>query len=93
VFPDRLKHAKVFPLCKKGTKSYIGNYRPLSQLSVFFFKNSRKGFLEFRNLFPESQHGHMPNRNTSTVLNEMLRKTVQSFEHDSVSILSTNAVL
>jgi len=35
IFPDRLKHAVVKPLFKKGDKSKISNYRPISILSSF----------------------------------------------------------
>ena len=30
IFPERLKVAKVTPIFKKGEKSSISNYRPLS---------------------------------------------------------------
>jgi Notch-like protein len=35
VFPQRLKYAVVKPLYKKGERSCISNYRPLSLLSSF----------------------------------------------------------
>jgi len=35
IFPDRLKYAVVKPLLKKGDKSKISNYRPISILSSF----------------------------------------------------------
>jgi hypothetical protein len=34
-FPDQLKIAKVKPLCKKGCKTDVANYRPVSLISVF----------------------------------------------------------
>jgi hypothetical protein len=35
IFPDRLKYAVVKPLFKKGNRSSISNYRPMSMLSSF----------------------------------------------------------
>ena len=34
VFPEKLKLAKVSPVFKKGNKSDMNNYRPISVLSV-----------------------------------------------------------
>jgi Notch-like protein len=35
IFPDRLKYAVVKPIFKKGDRSNITNYRPISMLSSF----------------------------------------------------------
>ena len=35
IFPDRLKYAVVMPIFKKGDRSNITNYRPISMLSSF----------------------------------------------------------
>jgi hypothetical protein len=34
-FPDQLKIIKVKPLYKKGSDTDVGNYRPVSLISVF----------------------------------------------------------
>ena len=34
IVPDELKLARVIPLFKKNIKTEVGNYRPLSTLSV-----------------------------------------------------------
>jgi hypothetical protein len=35
VFPDHLKYAVIKPLYKKDDKVDVGNYRPVSMLTVF----------------------------------------------------------
>ena len=35
IFPDTLKIARVTSIFKSGSKSEMGNYRPISVLSVF----------------------------------------------------------
>jgi hypothetical protein len=35
VVPDQFKLATVIPIYKKGSKSVVSNYRPISLLSVF----------------------------------------------------------
>lgn len=94
-FPNRLKYAKVFPLHKKGSKSNLNNYRPLSQLSVFskilesVVKVRLVGFLEAFNLLSPSQHGFIRNKSTSSALNSILNKIVTSIENKfAVSVLS-----
>lgn len=32
--PQSFKHATVIPICKKGAKDDVGNYRPISLTSV-----------------------------------------------------------
>ena len=38
VFPEKMQHAKVIPLFKKGCPLTVSNYRPISLLSVFSFR-------------------------------------------------------
>jgi hypothetical protein len=45
IFPDRMKFSVIKPLHKKGTTKEFENYRPISLLTFFFFKNFRKNYL------------------------------------------------
>ena len=45
IFPDRLKYPEVQLLFKKGKKTEISNYCPISLLPSFF-KNYRKDYLQ-----------------------------------------------
>jgi len=42
IFPDHLKIAVVKPLCKKGDKTSIKNYRPILLLMGIFLRYLRK---------------------------------------------------
>ena len=35
IFPEKMQHAKIIPLFKKGCPETVSNYRPISVLSVF----------------------------------------------------------
>ena len=35
IFPEKMKIAKVYPICKKGDISILSNYRPVSVLPCF----------------------------------------------------------
>ncbi len=58
--------ANVTPLIKKGTKGNLGNYRPISLISVpckvmeSILKDRIMNHLIENNLIKESQHGFMP---------------------------------
>lgn len=47
IFPQPLKHATVIPIYKNGPKDKLGNYRPISLLSIIskIFEKLMKKFL------------------------------------------------
>ena len=76
--PQDWKTANISPIHKKGSKSEVGNYRPISLTSCIckvLERLIRKSLLEhlFNNeLISERQHGFLPGRSCSTQLLEMM---------------------
>lgn len=74
VFPDQLKKARVTPIHKKGQKSSVDNYSPisiLSNLSKPFEKLIHSRLLEFfsrNNIINENQYGFQPRSNTTSAV-------------------------
>ena len=74
IFPEALKLAIVKPLFKKGDQEEIGNYRPVSMLSVFskiletLMYNRLLAFLNRSAFFHDFQHGFVKNKSTTTAL-------------------------
>ena len=54
IFPDRMKVAKVTPIFKKGEKSSISNYRPISVLPCFSKILERIMYNRLYNYFTEN---------------------------------------
>ena len=73
-FPHVLKSAQVIPLYKKGAKTDINNFRPISLLNVFskiFEKVMKKflvNFLETNSILSHSQFGFQRNKSTEDAL-------------------------
>ena len=73
-FPQKLKNAKVIPLYKKGAKSDINNYRPISLLNIFskiFEKVMKKKLLNFidsHKILTKSQFGFQKGISTEDAL-------------------------
>ena len=74
VFPDQMKSARVIPIHKEGSKSDVGNYRPISLLTSFskIFEKVMHcrllKFLESNNSLFEMQYGFRPGRSCEHVL-------------------------
>ena len=72
--PEELKSAKVVPLYKKGNKSEVGNFRPVSILSIVSKILERavysqlKAFLVKNNMLYDLQSGFRGNYSTDTCL-------------------------
>ena len=86
-FPNKLKHAKVIPIHKKGSPTDPSNYRPISLLSVFskIFENLMYqrlyGFLNNFDIFNPLQFGFRGKHSTNHALismTEAIRNTVDN---------------
>ena len=77
VVPDLFRQSIVTPLHKKGPKTNVGNYRPVSQCSIacgIFEKlivAHMSKYLRNNNLLDPAQHGFVAHRSTCTQLLEM----------------------
>lgn len=80
IFPDSLKIAVVIPLFKKGNKSDVSNYRPISLLSAFakiFEKCIKSRLLLFFNensFFSNRQYCFREGRSTEMALNDFMNR-------------------
>lgn len=85
-FPDQLKVAMVTLLFKKGDRSVMGNYRPISilpALSKVFEAAMYSKLLSFFNsckLFNTSQHGYLKNRSIETAIYSFTQKIMDALE-------------
>jgi hypothetical protein len=70
--PESIKTARVTPLHKKGSKSDVTNYRPISNLSVFSKVYEKcileRLILESSGLEGDNQHGFRKHHSTETAL-------------------------
>ena len=86
------KLAKVIPVYKNGDKSELGNYRPISILSVFskilekIVHKRTMTFLEKYNIIHDSQYGFRPNFSTSLALTDLSNKVTDVFEKNMFGI-------
>lgn len=73
-WPETLKIQILRPLHKKGSKTELNNYRPISLLSVInkiiekFFANKIKSFLTKFKLLTDIQYGYTEKRGTEQIL-------------------------
>jgi hypothetical protein len=84
--PADWRCANVTPIFKKGSRSDLGNYRPVSLTSVCckllesIIRDGLMSHLERNNLIRPSQHGFLPGRSCSTNLLEFLEKVTKEVD-------------
>ena len=72
--PSSWKQGNITPIFKKGKKTQVGNYRPVSLTSVcgnfleYFVRSSIVQHMTMNNLFCKDQHGFMEGRSCITQL-------------------------
>lgn len=86
-FPDNLKVAQVIPIHKAGSTTLLGNYRPISTLTVLskvFEKLMRSRLMEFfdaSDLLSEHQFGFRPRHETTDAILEYLDFSYRSLDN------------
>ena len=92
-FPHKLKRAKVIPLYKKGAKTDVNNFRPISLLNIFskiFEKIMKKfliDFLDTQNIISDSQFGFQRKKCTEDVLIKFSKNIYEQLDKSN-SVLS-----
>lgn len=80
IFPSELKISTVYPIYKKGPKTELGNYRPvsiLSNVSKIFEKiiyTRIMNFVETKNVITERQNGFRRNRGTTRAMYQLVNE-------------------
>ena len=93
VFPQELKIAKVVPIHKEGSRSQVGNYRPISLLMTFSKIYEKLmhcrilKFLESNNSLFEMQYGFRPRRSCEHALLNAQNTLLESLSKRQVSLL------
>ena len=93
VFPQQLKTARVVPIFKQGSKTDVGNYRPISLLSSFskiyekLMYNRVMEFLNFNGILHEMQYGFRPGRSCEHALLKAQQVLLDSLSRRQVSLL------
>ena len=83
-FPDRLKYSEIKPIYKKGDKTQISNYRPISILPVFskiFEKVLYKrlyNHLSLNNILAKEQFGFRCNTSTEMAIYTLINNILSS---------------
>lgn len=84
IFPSEWKKANVIPIFKKGDPHEVGNYRPVSTLTIaskvfekIIFKNV---YNHVRNKISMHQSGFLPRHSTVTQLLELYHRIIQELD-------------
>ena len=92
IFPDKLKLAKVIPVFKKGDRTKLDNYRPISILpaisKIFERVIFDQLYIHFthNNLFYESQYGFKKKHSTEFAVLELIDRITQSLDNGQTPI-------
>lgn len=89
-YPDDLKRAKVTPIFKKGEKTDINNYRPISVLPIItgiferHVSNCLVNFLEEHNLIYEQQSGFRKQHSCQTALTKIVDNWLTAINNNEI---------
>ena len=91
VFPKSLKSAEVIPIFKKGNKSEISNYRPISllpPLSKIFERhlhNNLTQYIKKKQLLHKHQYGFRNNSSTEMALSQLCEHITSNMEQKRIT--------
>jgi hypothetical protein len=91
-YPDLFKIARIVPVFKKGDKSIVNNYRPISILPVLnkiFEKltlTRLSTFISANELLSKNQHGFHPGYSTDTAMLDLMRNILPAFSRKLFAI-------
>ena len=93
IFPHQLKNARVVPIFKEGSKTEVGNYRPISLLSSFSKIYEKLmhvrilNFLDSNGVLHDMQYGFRPGRSCEHALLKAQQILLDSLSKRQVSLL------
>ena len=91
-FPDFFKVARVIPLFKSGSRSEVGNYRPISILSPFskIFErivfNQLLTYLDKFKIFTNSQFGFRTKRSTAQAIIDNVHHIQNNIDRGNIAV-------
>lgn len=92
IFPTQFKVAIVKPIFKKGNRQYLGNYRPISIITIFakvlekIVKNRLITFLEENNLLSKNQFGFRKGLGTIDALYKVSKYIYNALDNNQKAI-------
>jgi hypothetical protein len=90
IFPTRLKFSQINPLFKKGNRSEMANYRPISLLTFFskiFEKvifNRLRDHINNHNILAHEQYGFRNNLSTEAASFNLLNNVLDALNNKSI---------
>lgn len=93
-FAPSLKVSKIIPIYKKGDKSLVQNYRPVSIVPIFskifesIMYNQLSRYFDSHNLLSDCQYGFRPGKSTTSAIMNIVDHSLEAFENrESVSLV------
>ena len=90
-FPDCQKIARVRPLHKKGDKSELNNYRPISTLTAVskiiekVLASQLRSFLESNEMFSTCQFGFREKKSTTSAISKLMEQLYVNFDESKIT--------
>nr|XP_006825124.1 PREDICTED: RNA-directed DNA polymerase from mobile element jockey-like [Saccoglossus kowalevskii] len=92
IFPDQLKIARITPVFKRGSSTYVGNNRPISILLVIskifetIVGKQITNYLEKYEILQKFQYGFRKKHNTKLALADLVKDIVTNLDNGYITI-------